>query len=535
MMVVDAFEQELAEARVALFGETYGEEALDFACHGAFPLVMTTELSYCLRQEFFPELHWSIAATAVLSGLYESVGYDLYEMDAATRSILLKRVVDRFPETQLNELSQFMQGYIAHRLAKSQTEPFRSPRPQAFGDPAEWIALSCLVKNDSEAQEIYETIRRELSTIAQSADVNERFRLASLVDSIGDILAQRGFTAFSMQELAGRVASGQPIDRISEIQRIMEAEGFPALQSQEIEYKTIVFEDAQSIEKLKEIKIEAVTIDRKGKEIDRKQHTVSVFTERLTEDMGIEMVAIPSGKFMMGSPKDEKDRFDWEGPQHEVTVQPFFMSATVVTQAQWRVVAGFDQVLRPIKLNPSNFKGDDRPVEEVSWEDAEEFCLRLSAHAGREWDYQLPTEAQWEYACRAGTTTPFHFGETITSNVANYNASSLYQKEKKGKASSGTTPVKKYLPNSFGLYDCHGNVREWCQDDWHGSYEGAPIDGRAWIDQKLKKEASKVLRGGSWIGRPWHCRSAFRYDAARALHLNNIGFRVVCSASRPLP
>jgi formylglycine-generating enzyme required for sulfatase activity len=456
---------------------------------------------------------------------------------------LLKRVVDRFPETQLNELSQFMQGYIAHRLAKSQTEPFRSPRPQAFGDPAEWIALSCLVKNNSEAQEIYETIRRELSTIAQSADVNERFRLARLVDSLGDMLAQRGFTAFSMQELAGRVASGQPIvgeasleNRISEIQRIMEAEGFPALQSQEIEYKTIVFEDVQSIEKLKEIDIEAVTIDLKGKEIDRQRHTVSVFTERLTEDVGIEMVAIPSGRFSMGSPNDEKQGYDDERPQHDVTVQPFFMGQTLVTQAQWRIVAGFDQVLRPIdNINPSNFEGDDLPVEQVSWLDAEEFCARLSVHADRTWVYQLPTEAQWEYACRAGTTTPFHFGETITSNVANYDASSLYQQEKKGKASKGTTPVKKYLPNAFGLYDCHGNLREWCADDWHGSYEGAPIDDRAWIDQKSKKEASKVRRGGSWIRYPWDCRSACRLNYARADRLNVIGFRVVCSASRALP
>jgi formylglycine-generating enzyme required for sulfatase activity len=535
--MVESFARELAHDRVDLFRETYGELALAFACHVAFPFVMTTELSYCFRQQFFPDLHWSIAATVLVSGLYDSVGYDLYEMDGATRSILLDQLIaaDEYGTVRLFELSDFMQGYIVNSLMRSQSRG-ESARAQAFGDPAEWIALARLAKGPSEFQE---TIRRELATIAQSADASERFRLARLVDSLGDMLAQRGFTAFSMKELAGRVASGQPIvgeasleNRLSQIRKIMEAEGFPPLISKEVEYKTIVFEDVAAIDELTEIEIEAATIDLEGKEINRQTHTVSIFREPLVEGVWLEMVAIPSGKFMMGSPKDEKDNFDDEQPQHEVTMQPFFMSATVVTQAQWRVVAGFDQVLRPIDdLTPSNFEGDDLPVETVSWEDAEEFCLRLSAYAGREWDYRLPTEAEWEYACRAGTTTPFNFGETIVERVANYDASYTYQNEDKGNESKGTTPVKKYLPNAFGLYDCHGNIWEWCQDDWHSDYEGAPDDGSAWIDHNSKeKVAQKVLRGGSWILRPKNCRSAFRNDVARTLRDHYVGFRIVSSA-----
>ena len=148
-----------------------------------------------------------------------------------------------------------------------------------------------------------------------------------------------------------------------------------------------------------------------------------------------------------------------------------------VTQAQWRFVAAqLPQVNRELEIDPSRFKGDNLPVETISWLDAEEFCQRLSHHTGRL--YRLPSEAEWEYACRAGTTTPFHFGETISPEFANYNGEYTYGNGEKGVYRKQTTPVGSFqVANPFGLYDIHGNVWEWCADDWHKNYQGAPSDG----------------------------------------------------------
>ena len=213
------------------------------------------------------------------------------------------------------------------------------------------------------------------------------------------------------------------------------------------------------------------------------------------DSLTLELVRIPGGVFAMGSPKDKPECYEDESPQHEVTVKSFFMSKYPVTQAEWRAVAALPQVERKLEADPSYFKGDDCPVERVSWYEAMEFCARLSAHTGRE--YRLPTEAEWEYACRAGTTTQYHFGDTLTSELASYDTNQ-------------TTEVGSCPPNAFGLYDMHGNVWEWCQDHWHKNYKGAPTDGSAWDDQG--ENDSRVLRGGSWVNNPRVCRSASRLD-----------------------
>ena len=154
------------------------------------------------------------------------------------------------------------------------------------------------------------------------------------------------------------------------------------------------------------------------------ERTAQYFIEDLGNGIQLEMVMIPSGSFMMGSPETEEGSTDDERPQHQVTIKAFCLGKYQVTQAQWKAVAAFPQVNRELKPDPSRFKGDNRPVESVSWEDAVEFCLRLSKHTKRQ--YRLPSEAEWEYACRAGTTTPFHFGETITTDLANYNGEFTY-------------------------------------------------------------------------------------------------------------
>ncbi|NEO97120.1 MAG: formylglycine-generating enzyme family protein [Symploca sp. SIO2E9] len=267
--------------------------------------------------------------------------------------------------------------------------------------------------------------------------------------------------------------------------------------------------------------------------INSYRSTAHYFTEDLGNGVSLDMVYIPSGTFLMGSPKTEEGHRSTEEPQHQVNVKAFFMGKYPVTQAQWRAVAALPQVNKELNPEPSRFKGEERPVEQVSWYDAVEFCSRLSSHTGRE--YRLPTEAEWEYAARAGTTTPFHFGETITTDLANYNGNSIYGSGSKGEYRRETTAVGSFkAANSFGLYDIHGNVWEWCADSWHYNYEDAPYDGRAWIDSEYNGNNNKVLRGGSWFDAPYGCRCAYRgYDAIwRHDGFNyDIGFRVVYGAA----
>jgi formylglycine-generating enzyme required for sulfatase activity len=265
--------------------------------------------------------------------------------------------------------------------------------------------------------------------------------------------------------------------------------------------------------------------------ITRASKQIHYFTEPLVANqIGLEMVMISGGRFLMGSPETEIDRQPNESPQHWVTVPTFFMGQTPVTQAQWQVVAGMKPVDRDLSPTPSRFAGQDLPVESISHDDAREFCVRLSRHTNR--SYRLPSAAEWEYACRAGSATPFHFGETITTDLANYdgsnnNWSGSYGAGLKGTYRQKTTPVKTFPANFYGLYDMHGNVWEWCLDDWHGNYENAPIDGSAWVDGS---SSYKVLRGGSWYVDPSHCRSAARNF--NDLGYYYIGFRVMCETPR---
>jgi formylglycine-generating enzyme required for sulfatase activity len=250
--------------------------------------------------------------------------------------------------------------------------------------------------------------------------------------------------------------------------------------------------------------------------------STQVFVER-AEGLELPMVRIPAGSFVMGSPEGEPERRGWEGPQHEVRLGEFPMGRTPITQEQWRAVALWqppegEQWERKLEASPSRFSkeadSDQRPVEQVSWLDAMEFCRRLSQRTGRH--YTLPSEAQWEYACRGGTSTPFAFGETLSDELANYDASETYGNGPKGKNRKQTTPVGMFPANAWGLQDMHGNVWEWCLDDWHGSYEGAPVDGSAWMDGAEGNVSKggvrdKLLRGGAWYNGPGYCRSAYRY------------------------
>ena len=260
--------------------------------------------------------------------------------------------------------------------------------------------------------------------------------------------------------------------------------------------------------------------------LQRTRGRAQYFTEALNDEVSLEMVLIPAGSFVMGSSEDELERTKAEGPKHRVSVPSFFMGHYPITQAQWRVVASLEPIERELEANPSKFTGDDRPVERVTWHDAMEFCARLSKLTGEE--YRLPSEAEWEYACRAGTTTPFFFGESISADLANYNARTVFGEGAKGEYRQKTTPVGNFYANAFGLSDMHGNVWEWCLDHWHETYEGAPTDGSAWVtggDEELR-----ILRGGSWYDSPRLCRSDYRYGDDPDIRDDPVGFRVVCVA-----
>ncbi|MGB3292208.1 MAG: SUMF1/EgtB/PvdO family nonheme iron enzyme [Phormidesmis sp.] len=282
---------------------------------------------------------------------------------------------------------------------------------------------------------------------------------------------------------------------------------------------------------------ETVRVNEQGAVIETISGEAECFTEDLGNGVMLEMVRIPGGKFLMGAAPGEVGASEDEYPQHEVAVPEFWMGKYAVTQAQWAAVAALSKIDRDLARAPANFKGQKRPVEQVSWEEAIEFCKRLSQRSKRE--YRLPTEAQWEYACRAKTMTPFHFGSTMTTDLANYRGTDYtsssgttylgnYGEGPKGEYRKETTEVDKFQPNGLGLHDMHGNVWEWCLDGWHDSYEGAPNDGSVW----KSSDEIKVLRGGSWSHFPADCRAAPRGRSSRDGRSSNLGFRVIAFAPR---
>ena len=268
-----------------------------------------------------------------------------------------------------------------------------------------------------------------------------------------------------------------------------------------------------------------VTLDAAGQEIDRHTREAKGFLETIAEGINLEMVGIPAGTFEMGSPASEAGRDSTaESPQRIVEVPSFAIGRYPLTQAQWRVVANLPAVRRSLKTEPSHFKGDNRPVETLSWLDATEFCERLTRKTGR--SYRLPSEAEWEYACRAGTKTPFSFGAVLTPQLANYSHPLIGE----------TTPVGYFgVANAFGLYDMHGNIWEYCADHWLKDYIGAPHDSRVRTDPAANY--ARVIRGGSWLNLWQSCRSASRHwTVENVIELNlglggsNFGMRVVCTS-----
>lgn len=255
------------------------------------------------------------------------------------------------------------------------------------------------------------------------------------------------------------------------------------------------------------------TLNEQGEILQWTDHSARQFTDALDSSVDLEMIVIPQGMVQMGSSRltggpDER-------PQHLVHLKSFMMSKFLITQAQWKTIMR--------KLPPCRFKGDQLPVDRVSWKDAQLFCKRLSEKTGH--SYHLPSEAQWEYACRAGTDTLFSFGETLTVDVANFNGEHTFREEPRGYYRHVTTAGGTFPPNAFGLYDMHGNLWEWCEDTWLDEYSSSPRDGSSYQN---KENPYRVVRGGSWHEPPSLCRSASRLRVLQSEADEVMGVRVVC-------
>jgi formylglycine-generating enzyme required for sulfatase activity len=320
--------------------------------------------------------------------------------------------------------------------------------------------------------------------------------------------------------------------------------------------------ESQDLDLMQDFTFDVAKVDQYGNEIlPRQQGTAKFFFEPLWTDLlqmpQLEMVAIPGGSFMMGSTDTEGK--DSERPQHLVTVPPFYMSKYAVTEAQWQAVATMEYLMefRPLALSPSLCREiifteylmeleppelsptlfvDNLPVNNISWRDALEFCQRVSKLTQRkfgniDWEYRLPTEAEWEYACRSPQAIwdksvqhdLFHFGDMISTQLVNFRGDDAYSRgQTKSVGSFG-------VANNFGLCDMHGNVWEWCEDDWHDNYVDAPTDASAWLNPTNNR---KIMRGGSWGDFSSSCRSAARDSYKPNYHDLYIGFRVVCAPAR---
>ncbi|GAB1543377.1 hypothetical protein NUACC21_60510 [Scytonema sp. NUACC21] len=521
---------------VERFIRRFDESYLKLAYYAALPLVLTPELLNFLRVQFLRgKVHWVAEVDLLLSDLCSQVGYELYAMDTAVRDYLLEDMSSKLPEAeqQMQEVAKALISYVKYL---AQTNPYVSPQEL---QAQQWSAMVYLntqrEKAVSEIAQAFDIAASQKDAEGRLCDRTEMLRLARITEELAPQLKKyRNLVKYA--QVVTQVLTNPSKVKQEDLHR-----SYPVAQAKLSIPPELVpggEKPKSSSPRLQEFEFEVATVqvEKKTKEIviNRRPGRAKFFVEDLGNGITLEMVDIPGGTFTMGAPKDEEGSKDRERPQHQVTIKPFFMGKYPVTQAQWKAVAALPKVERDLKPAPSHFKGDDRPVECVSWFDAMEFCARLSKYSGRE--YRLPSEAEWEYACRAGTTTPFHFGETINTDLANYNGTDDKDGKRKGSYWQGplgeyrqqTTKVGIFPANAFGLYDMHGNVWEWCADDWHSNYEAAPSDGGIWIKNNNDNQI-KLLRGGSWYDNPEHCRSAYRNDHFPDNDFNDFnGFRVVC-------
>ncbi|MDJ1184648.1 SAV_2336 N-terminal domain-related protein [Roseofilum casamattae] len=493
--------EEDADARVSRFLATASFTAQRLAgLMAAAPVSMP--VVNLIRTTLLPQARPAHVAEVYMGGLLQRIDSDnreqVYEFYPEVRKLLNQAMGRNETMSVLNAISR----YIAERI----DSPIRSF--QAF-----MMLLPNLLPQYEEEDQL---------NIRRFAEIG-----VSVLQNLGGEYAQ----------FAKEVATNVDVDVPPNVEEDSDSE--PQLQEFAFDIATIDVEETviftSDVGTLEHIDGNRLVIRKKRTEF-------TGVIEELPEGIKLELVEIPAGEFTMGSPEDELERYDNEGPQHKVKISSFLMGRYAITQAQWRaIVNNVPTIQRELNPDPSNFKGDNRPVQQVSWQDAVEFCARLSQYTKKR--YVLPSEAQWEYACRGGTTTPFHFRETLTTEIANYNGNYAYGEGPKGKCREEPTVVGHFqVTNEFGLYNMHGNVWESCADPWHDNYEGAPEDGSVWDEEHnddryysyndflvnlLESDRRRIIRGGSWITIPWGCRSALRNHDDPDSQYNSLGLRVV--------
>ena len=424
---------------------------------------------------------------------------------------LVQRVM--LPDSRIDHLAEVMLSGMVKRKNESQ-DVFYLPDEEIFFDFIDNEARQWLVKKMrfGELKKVLDNV-----SVYLTERLGRRFDLIALIsDSNGDLAVPNEALPFA--QIANDALEAHGISHRRKTDRFVEVR-------------------ANGRVRLTPFRYETVSLDLYGNEIRRNELEAWGFAERLDDNVQLLMVRIMGGSFLMGSPESEVKRSTNEGPQHEVDVPDFYIGKFTITQAQWRVVAGWEKVGIDLNPEPSYFpkdksrrraEDDQRPVENVSWFEAQEFCARLTRQTSRV--YRLPSEAEWEYACRAGTTTPFAFGPTVTPEYVNYDGNYPYGNAKKGRYRQETIPVGSLgVANGWGVYDMHGNVWEWCEDHSFPNYDGAPTDGRAHLADG-EEGRNRRLRGGSWDNFSNYCRSAIRADAGPGSHNLVIGLRVVFCA-----
>ena len=506
-----------AVEKIARFAKRFDDQESyqQLVGYAALPLVLTPELLHYLRQRFLPRLSYVAEVDLLLSELCHEAGYETYIMESDVRAAALGRLREEGGAETMRQAARLLYNYT---LQTAQMMPSFNPYEL---QAQRWAALAFL-DDGRVAKEITEAFCGGAAAGEyRSASAAEFLRLSRLAQELAPELRRYPELieyAETVTDLLRQPDAVAP-ERIGKRYRVHE-KTLPDLSllkptptpSLEGKSAVVTLDERQDVE----------LPSWEGLEVG------STWTEPIT---GMEFVYIPPGRFMMGSPKNEKGRYDDESPVHKVHfAEGFWMGKYPVTQAEWQTIMG---------NNPSNFKGERRPVENISWDDCQEFLKKLNeaatsveTHGRASLPFRLPSEAEWEYACRAGTTTPFSFGETISTDQANYDGNSTYGNGKKGVYRQQTTDVGSFPPNAWGLCDMHGNVWEWCADTWHDNYNEAPNDGSIWGSLNDKK--AKVLRGGSWFDDPGIVRSALRSRVSPVSRGYDQGFRVVVGVGRAL-
>ncbi len=515
-----------ATRRITSFRQRFGEAHFYLACHAAFPLALTPDLLYRLWATFQRDIHgevlnipWIAVADLLLSSLCKEVGYELYEMEATLRNLLLSELKANvnFGIERINELSDFVLAYVSSQIDSPDIDI------RDFAQAQRWTALA-YTQPAAAANELALNLSK-----LKLEDKPEWIRMATLAEAFAEPLIEAQFEPLlvylqGMRNFArgDRLQAKSTFETLSGQEKQVEIAGvtlpIPELTQRQprIDFirvpvpplEVFQFEIAQMVRQPRLLNLGSKW------QVNLSRAQAEFFLEDLGEKVVLRMVSIPGGKFMMGAPEGEGDYR--ERPRHSVRIAPFFISKYPITQAQWSRVAQLAKVRIDLNVDPSRFKGKHLPVEQVTWYEAMEFCERLQQQTGK--PYRLRSEAEWEYACRARTNTPFHFGEIITPKLANYD----------GKNLNHTSEVGSFrVANAFGLYDMHGNVWEWCADYWRDDYTLAPIDGNAWIAEDDNQY--RVLRGGSWINQANYCRCAYRNGVPPNNTILSIGFRVAVS------